>query len=290
MSTIHAHQVNRKASVRRSRIAKKTVVYILLILLAVLVLVPFFWMLSTSLKTNTAMWAFPPQWIPKPFIWSNYVKAFQSVPLFHYFLNTMIIEFFVIIGQVLSCTMVAYGFSRFRFPGREGLFLAMLGTMLIPTQVTMIPLFLLFSKLGWVNTYLPLIVPAYFGNAFYVFLMRQYMQTIPIDLDEAAKIDGANAFTILWRILLPILRPAITIVVVFSFTDVYNDFMNPLIYLNTPSKFTLAVGLENFVSSHGTQWNYLMAASTFALVPVLILYYFAQEQMIGGIASLGVKG
>jgi multiple sugar transport system permease protein len=265
-------------------------IYVALVVLAAIVLVPFAWMVSTSLKPLSDIWVFPPQWIPSPAVWSNYLKAFQEVPLLRYFGNTMILEGATLVGQVVSCTLIAYGFSRFRFPGREPLFLLMLGTMLIPSQVTMIPLFLLFTKLGWVNTYLPLVVPAYFGNAFYVFLLRQYFMTIPAELDEAAKIDGANSFMILWKILVPLLRPALMIVIVFTFTDVYNNFLGPLIYLNDPAKFPLAVGLEYFVSSYSAQWNLLMAGSTFALIPLLILYYFAQNQLIGGVASFGIKG
>lgn len=289
MSSLSAHAKG-YMSARAKRRYAKIYVYMLLLILSIFVLIPFFWMVSTSLKNNSTMWSFPPKWIPSPAQWANYVQAFHEVPLAHYFMNTMVIELFVLTGQVISCTLVAYGFSRFRFRGREALFLVMLGTMLIPSQVTMIPLFLLFTKLGWVNTYLPLIVPAFFGNAFYVFLMRQFLQTVPIELDEAAKIDGANAFHILWKILVPILRPSIMIIVVFTFSDVYNDFMGPLIYLNDPNKFTLAIGLENFISSFAAQWNLLMAASTFALVPMLLIYYFAQKQLIGGIASLGLKG
>jgi multiple sugar transport system permease protein len=264
--------------------------YMILIGLSFVVLLPFFWMVSTSLKTKATMWQFPPQWIPDSPRWSNYVDAFSFAPFSTYIMNTLTIELFVILGQVVSCTIVAYGFSRFRFRGREVLFMIMLATMLIPDQVTMIPLFLMFSKFGWVDTYLPLTVPMFFGNAFFVFLMRQYMLTIPKDLDEAAKIDGANSFQILWKVLVPLLRPSMTIIVVFTFSNVYNDFMGPLIYLNSPEKFTLAVGLANFVSSRGSEWNLLMAASTVTLLPLLILYYFAQRNLIGGVASMGIKG
>ncbi|MBO0782768.1 MAG: carbohydrate ABC transporter permease [Ktedonobacteraceae bacterium] len=196
----------------------------------------------------------------------------------------------MICGQLISCTLIAYGFARFRFRGREFLFLLMLATMLIPEQVTMIPTFLMFSKLEWIDTYLPLIVPTFFGNAFYIFLMRQYMLSIPVELDEAAKIDGANAFQILWKVLVPLLRPPMTIIFVLTFTSVYNDFMGPLIYLNSPEKFTLAVGLANFVSSKGSDWHLLMAASTVVLLPLLAIYYFAQKHLIGGIANMGLKG
>lgn len=268
----------------------RTAAYLTLTVLSVVCLLPFFWMVSTSLKSKTETFSFPPEWIPQHFHWSNYVQAFSYAPFGRYIGNTMILELFVIIGQVVSCTLVAYGFSRFQFRGREVLFMVMLATMLIPEQVLMIPTFLMFSKFEWVDTYLPLILPAFFGNPFFVFLMRQYMLTIPSELDEAAKIDGANEWTILWRILLPILRPSITIILVFTFNNVYNDFMGPLIYLNSPEKFTLAIGLANFVSSRNSEWNLLMAASTVTLVPVLLIYYFAQRQLIGGIASFGLKG
>jgi multiple sugar transport system permease protein len=268
----------------------RTALYAVLCALSFVCLIPFFWMVSTSLKSRLSVFTFPPQWIPHPAVWSNYVKALTVIPFDRYAMNTLTIELFVNLGQLLSCTLVAYGFSRFHFRGREVLFLVMLATQLIPEQVTMIPTFILFTKLGWVGTYLPLIVPAFFGNPFYTFLMRQYMQSIPFELDEAAKIDGAGQFRILWQIIVPLLRPAMTIVVVFTFTDVYNDFMGPLIYLSDPEKFTLAVGLSNFVSSYASEWNLLMAASTVVLIPLLLIYYFAQKNLIGGIASLGIKG
>ncbi|NGQ95861.1 carbohydrate ABC transporter permease [Brevibacillus sp. SYP-B805] len=264
--------------------------YLVLSALSIICLIPFFWMVSTSLKDRASTFQFPPQWIPDHFVWSNYVEALTVVPFDRYALNTFTIEFFVILGQFLSCTLVAYGFARFRFRGREVLFMIMLATQLIPEQVTMIPTFILFSKLGWVDTFLPLTVPAYFGNPFYIFLMRQYFQSIPFDLDEAAKIDGAGAFRILFQILVPLLKPALTIIFVFTFTEVYNDFMGPLIYLSDPDKYTLAIGLSNFVSSFQAEWNYLMAASTVVLFPLLVIYYFAQKHLVGGIANLGIKG
>jgi len=268
----------------------KIIIYIVLIVLAFVCLLPFFWMLSTSLKGRAEVFSIPIQWIPEVPLWSNYVKALTVLPFGTYALNTLILEIFIITGKVLSCTLVAYGFSRFRFKGREFLFMLMLATQLIPEQVTMIPTFMVFSELGWVNTFLPLIVPSFFGSPFYIFLVRQYLQSIPHELDEAAKIDGAGAFRTLVWVMLPLLRPVMTIVVVFTFMDVYDDFMHPLLYLNDPEKFTLAVGLANFVSAHGTEWNLLMAASTVMLLPLLLIYYFAQKNLIGGIASLGIKG
>lgn len=277
-------------SIRLRKTALSSVMHIVLLALAAVCLIPFIWMISTSLKTKAGMWEYPPQWIPPHPLWHNYVDAFKFAPFGQYIANTLTLEVLTIAGQVISCTLIAYGFSRFRFRGRELLFFIMLATMLIPEQVVMIPTFLMYSKLDWVDTYLPLVVPAYFGNAFYVFLMRQFLLTIPKDLDEAAKIDGANEFQILWKVLVPILRPSLTIIIVYTFTGVYNDFLAPLIYLNSPEKFTLAVGLANFVSSRGTDWNLLMAASTVVLMPLLIIYYFAQRNLIGGIASLGIKG
>ncbi|MBO7745331.1 carbohydrate ABC transporter permease [Paenibacillus sp. MWE-103] len=275
---------------RIRKLAGSTVSHLVLAALSAACLVPFLWMISTSLKTKAGMWEFPPRWIPSPPLWHNYQDAFTLAPFGTYVANTLTLEALTIAGQVISCTLIAYGFSRFRFRGRDALFFLMLATMLIPEQVTMIPTFLFYSKLNWIDTYLPLVVPAFFGNAFYVFLMRQFLLTIPKDLDEAAKIDGANELQILWRVLVPILRPSLTIIVVYTFTGVYNDFLSPLIYLNSPEKFTLAIGLANFVSSRSTEWNLLMAASTVILIPLLVIYYVAQKNLIGGIASLGIKG
>ncbi|MBM7565857.1 carbohydrate ABC transporter permease [Paenibacillus sacheonensis] len=275
---------------RIRKFAGSSISHLVLAALSLACLIPFIWMISTSLKTKAGMWEFPPRWIPSPPLWHNYYDAFKLAPFGTYITNTLTLEVLTIAGQVISCTLIAYGFSRFRFRGRDALFFLMLATMLIPEQVMMIPTFLFYSKLGWVDTYLPLVVPAFFGNAFYVFLMRQFLLTIPKDLDEAAKIDGANEFQILWKVLVPILRPSLTIIVVYTFTGVYNDFLSPLIYLNSPEKFTLAIGLANFVSSRSTEWNLLMAASTVILLPLLLIYYMAQKNLIGGIASLGIKG
>jgi len=275
---------------RGSSAVGQSILYTLLVLLSVVFLIPFAWTVSTSLKTRGNMWLIPPEWIPKSPQWSNYADAFTYAPFGRYALNTLMLEVLIIFGTVLSCTLVAYGFARFRFRWREPLFILMLSTMLIPGEITFIPRYLMFSYAGWIDTYYPLVVPAFFGNAFYIFLLRQYLMTIPHDMDEAAKVDGANSLQIYWRIFLPMLRPGITIVTVFTFTAVYNDFMGPLLFLNDQAKFTIAVGLATFVSSVGSEWNLLMAASTVTIVPLLIIYYFAQRQMIGGIASFGIKG
>jgi multiple sugar transport system permease protein len=277
-------------TIKLSRIVQAVAVYGILTSLSVIVLVPVAWMLSTALKPQSQIFAFPPVYIPHPLLWSNFVDALTAEPFDLYARNTFLLVIVNVIGQLLSCTLIAYGFARLRFPGRNVLFMVMLATLLIPPQVTMIPLFILFRTLGWVDTYLPLTVPAFFGNPFYVFLLRQYMLTLPYELDEAARIDGCNTWQILYKILVPLCWPPLTIVVVFTFTDVYNDFLNPLIYLSDPSKFTLAIGLANFVGHYSSNWNYLMAASLVFLVPLLITYYFAQRHLIGGVASFGLKG
>ena len=279
-----------RRTIKLSRIVQAVAVYGILTSLSIIVLVPVAWMLSTALKPQSQIFSFPPVYIPHPLLWSNFVDALTAEPFDLYARNTFLLVIVNVIGQLLSCTLIAYGFARLRFPGRNVLFMVMLATLLIPPQVTMIPLFILFRALGWVDTYLPLTVPAFFGNPFYVFLLRQYMLTLPYELDEAARIDGCNTWQILYMILVPLCWPPLTIVVVFTFTDVYNDFLNPLIYLSDPSKFTLAIGLANFVGRYSSNWNYLMAASLVFLVPLLITYYFAQRHLIGGIASFGLKG
>ena len=279
-----------RRTIKLSRIVQAVAVYGILTSLSVIVLVPVAWMLSTALKPQSQIFAFPPVYIPHPLLWSNFVDALTAEPFDLYARNTFLLVIVNVIGQLLSCTLIAYGFARLRFPGRNVLFMVMLATLLIPSQVTMIPLFILFRTLGWVDTYLPLTVPAFFGNPFYVFLLRQYMLTLPYELDEAARMDGCNTWQILYKILVPLCWPPLTIVVVFTFTDVYNDFLEPLIYLSDPSKFTLAIGLANFVGRYSSNWNYLMAASLVFLVPLLITYYFAKRNLIGGVASFGLKG
>lgn len=227
--------------------------------------------------------------------WQNYVKAWAPEALDEtfnrYLLNTIIITVLGITGVLLSSTLVAYGFSRFRFPGRDILFLLMISTMMIPVQVTMIPTFILFKYLGWIDTFAPLIVPTYFGGgAFNIFLMRQFFMTIPYELDDAAKIDGCNYFQIFSMILLPLVKPALATVAIFGFVYNWNDFLNPLIYLNSTSNYTLALGLQTFTTMYGTDYNLMMAASTIVLLPILIVFFFGQRYFIEGVATSGLKG
>ncbi len=264
--------------------------YTVLMVLAAVFMVPLYWMFSTALKSPQQTFAIPPEWIPAPVQWDNFSKVFQEVPFGRFYLNTFFLAFVNIVGHLISVTLVAYGFARLRFPGRNILFLVMLSTLMIPYHVTLVPRFIMFSKLGMINTYWPLTLPAFTGSPFLIFLVRQYMMSIPFDLDEAAYIDGANRFDVFWRIILPLTRPALMLVIVFTFIDVWNDFLQPLIYLNDPDMFTVSLGLSFFQGARETNWNLLMAGSVLAMIPPLILFFFAQKQLIGGISVEGLKG
>jgi multiple sugar transport system permease protein len=204
--------------------------------------------------------------------------------------NTVWITALSMFGTLLSCSWVVYGFARFRFPGRDFFFLLLLATMMLPAHVTLIPLFILFREFNWLNTYLPLIVPAFFGNAFFIFLLRQFFMTIPTELDDAAKIDGCSYVGIWWRILLPLTKPALATVAIFSFIGNWNEFLLPLIYLNDESKFTLTLGLATFRGLYHTQWGYLMAASVTVLLPCLVVFFLAQRSFVEGITFSGLQG
>lgn len=265
-------------------------VYSLLCLLGAIFLVPFFWMVSTSLKAESQIFVFPPKWIPEPVLWSNYPNAVSAIPFWTYAYNTIFITGFNILGVLISSSLVAYSFARLRWPGRNQLFVILLATMMLPGQVTMIPVFLLFKELGWVNTFLPLIVPAFFGNAFYIFLLRQFFLTIPVDLEDAARVDGCPRLLTYWHVILPLSKPALATVGVFTFMGTWNDFMGPLIYLSSENRKTLALGLQSFVWEHGAEWALLMAVSTMMLLPLLILFFLAQRYFIEGITLTGIKG
>jgi multiple sugar transport system permease protein len=268
----------------------KLISYTLLTLGSILILIPVFWMISSALKPNSQIFLFPPQWIPNPIQWDNFVTAMTSLPFGTYFQNTMIIEVGSIVGTVLSCSVVAYGFARLNAPGRNFWFVVLLSTMMLPGVVTMIPVYLIFRQLGWVNTFLPLIVPNFFGSAFFIFLLRQFFMTIPRDFEEAARIDGANTWQVLTRIMLPLSKPALATVTIFTFMGVWNDFMGPLIYLNKPETYTLALGLNFFKGQYVSQWNLLMAASLVMMLPLVLLFFVAQKAFIEGITLTGVKG
>ena len=264
----------------------------ILIVLGVLFLVPFFWMLSTSLKQLPQILTWPPEWIPKPFTWANYPDALGYFPFFRYLGNTLYYGFSTVIGVVISSSLVAYGFARLKWAGRGIMFMIMISTLMLPFQVLMIPLFILFRHLGWTDTYKPLIIPTFFGSSvFSTFLLRQFFLTIPETLSEAARIDGAGEFTIYRRIVLPLAKPALATVALFQFLYAWNDFLGPLIYLNSQHLYPISLGLDSFLSSYGlTQWGYLMAAATVATLPMVVLFFLAQKTFIQGITMTGVKG
>jgi ABC-type glycerol-3-phosphate transport system permease component len=265
-----------------------------LLLLSAFILLPLGWMLTVALKPdNTPYFTIPPEWFPtQHWRWENFPRAlFDSVqPFLRYTFNTLLIVAGNIVGTLISCSLVAYAFARLRFRGSALLFNILIITMLIPWQVLMIPQFLMFHKIGWYGTYLPLIVPSFAGNAFYIFLIRQYMRSFPRDLDESARIDGCNYWQIFWYIILPLSLPVLAVCSVFVFQGVWNDLLGPLIYLDSNNKFTLAIGLANMVTRSGTKWNLLMAANLITIIPMVVVYFFAQDKLIGGIASVGLKG
>jgi multiple sugar transport system permease protein len=270
---------------------RQGLLYLLLTAGGLVMLIPLLWMLTTSLKARGLEFTYPPQWIPDPVVWANYYETVTLVPFHLYFLNTVIITFFSTVGSLITASMVAFGFARIPFPGRRFLFILLLSTLMLPYVVTLIPSFLLFKYLHWIDTYWPLIVPSFFGGSpFFVFLIRQFYSTIPMDLDEAAEMDGAGYFRIWWSILLPLSRPALATVVIFSFIWNWNDFLGPLIYISSAEKFTMALGIAGFRSLHNTRWNLLMAGSVIMLLPVLVVFFLAQRYFIRGIVTSGLGG
>ncbi|NLE45117.1 MAG: carbohydrate ABC transporter permease [Chloroflexi bacterium] len=275
-----------------SRHIKRAITYLILSIGGAVILLPFFWMISSSLKKQWDVYHFPPVWIPNPPQWQNYVDALTVYPFHLYLLNTSTIVVLTCLGTVLSCSLAGYGFSRLRAPGRDVIFVLLLSTMMLPYTVTMIPLFMLFNKLRWVDTFRPLIVPAFFGNAFSVFLLRQFFLTIPRELEDAARIDGCSSLMIYWRIVLPLSTPALATVAIFQFMGSWNDFLGPLIYLSDEGHRTVALALAYFQGSArvGPQMHLMMAVAFVALIPPLLLYFFAQRLFIQGIVFTGVKG
>jgi len=266
------------------------IAHIVLIFLSVVFSIPFFWMVTGSFKTNQQLNAFPPVWIPDPITLEHYLYGLRVVPFARYIVNTLIICGFSVVGVVLSSAMVAYGLARIDWPLRTPLLIIILATTMIPFYVTMIPLFTLFRSMGWTNTFLPLIVPAFFGSPFYIFLLRQFFMTIPRELSEAAKVDGANELLIFARIILPLSVPALATVALFQFLGAWGDFLGPLIYLNDPNKYTVSLGLSFFQGQYTTNFGALMAASTVMLLPVVVLFFFTQKTFIQGITLTGIKG
>lgn len=282
---------NREQKNRRkfSRLAAHGV----LIVGAVAMLLPLLWMLSTAFKQSGQEWVFPPVWIPTPIYWRNYLEAMAVLPLpfYRYVLNTLIVTVGATAGTVFSASLAAFALSRLRFRGRDVMFTLVISTMLLPSIVTLIPNFVIFKTLGWLDTFLPLIVPSWFGaSAFSIFLLRQFFMTIPRELDDAARVDGASSLQILWNVILPLAQPALATVIVFQVLWRWNDFLDPLIYLNTSENYTIALALRTFQNVRSQRINYLMALSTLQVVPVLVLFFLAQRYFIRGIALTGLGG
>lgn len=275
---------------KHAKIMHKTLIYLVLLGGSVMFIMPLVWMLSTSLKGDVGLFDLPPKWVPETIHWENYKKAVQSFPFVRYSMNTILITALSMLGALLSSSLIAYAFAKLRWPGRNIWFVVLLATMMLPPQVTMIPLFVFYKNLNWIDTYLPLVVPFFFGSAFYIFLMRQFFMTIPKELSEAAKIDGSSEFYIWWRIFIPLSKPALATLAIFTFMMAWNDFLGPLIYLNNPDQFTLALGLRGFQQQFGTRWNVMMAASLIVMLPTLILFFSFQKYFIEGVTLTGVKG
>lgn len=265
-------------------------VHLTLLAGVVIMMIPLAWTLSTSLKPVSDLFIFPPEWIPDPIQWGNYAEAVTAIPFWRYLGNTALVTALVIVGKVLSVTLVAFAFARLEWAGRNVLFLLMLATMMLPPHVTLIPQFILFKQLGWIDTFLPLIVPEWFGGPFMTFLVRQFFLTIPLDLDEAARIDGASSLQVYWRVIMPMSLPVIIAVVILVFNNTWNDFLRPLLYLQSPARFTLQLGLRSFMGEASTNWHLLMAASVLTMLPVLLLFFVGQRYFLQGVVFTGVKG
>jgi multiple sugar transport system permease protein len=273
---------------RRDRIVKGFA-YTVCTLIGLTYIFPFYWMAITALKTDQQIFQWPPALVPLTPQWQNFVESTRYIPFWLYMKNTVIICLIAMLGTIVSCTLVAYGFSRIRWPGREIAFLLYLSTIMLPGQVTMIPLYIIFRKLGWVGTIAPLVVPTFFGNAFFVFLLRQFLMTIPLELTDAARIDGASEMGTLWHIILPLIKPALTTVALFTFLANYVDFLRPLIYLTEQAQWTISLGLQMFKNMYGAQWQLMMAASTLTMIPTVVLFFFTQRTFIEGITMTGIK-
>jgi multiple sugar transport system permease protein len=273
------------------RIVGRALLYLLAIAGSAILLLPQVWMFRSSLMDINQVFLSPPTWIPDPWQFENYPEVFDVVPFVSYFRNTLTILIPSVIGTVVTSCLAAYGFARLRWPGRDLVFGILMTTLMLPYAVTLIPTFLLWSELGLINTFWPLIIPSWFGgHIFYIFLLRQFFRGIPRDLDEAATIDGANPLQVLWDVILPLSRPALISVVIFSSLYTWNDFLHPLIYLNDDRKFTLALGLAQFRGLYNSEWHLLMAASVLVVAPVLVLFVVAQRYFVEGIALTGIKG
>ncbi|OZB92843.1 carbohydrate ABC transporter permease [Paenibacillus sp. XY044] len=264
--------------------------HFVLVLGACIMALPFVWMLLSSLKDLSQVFIVPPKWIPDPFVWSNFKTSLTALPFGRAYFNSFYINIIVVASQLFTCSMAAYAFAKIRFPFRESLFVLFLATMMVPGQVTIIPLYLMMKSIGWLDSHLSIIVPAALFNAFGVFLLRQFFRGIPKEMEEAAIVDGANRWTIYARIMLPLVKPALSALGIFTFLGMWNSFFYPLIFLNTPEKFTVPMMLNLYRGMYSTDWTLMMAGASIALIPVLIVYIIGQRYIIEGVTLSGIKG
>jgi len=265
--------------------------YALLLFFGGFFVLPWIWMISTSLKNPDELAVYPIIWIPDPVRWDNYIEAFSRAEFSRFLGNTVLIAVPSVIGALLSNALVAYGFARIRWPGRDLLFGTLMATLILPGFVTFIPLYLIFKQLNWINSYLPLVVPTFFGNPFFVFLLRQFFMSLPEELADAARVDGASEFRIFWQIILPLSRPALAVVALFQFIGSWNDYFGPLIYINDKALYTISLGIANMRASYGfSNFAWIMAATCMSVLPIIVLFFFAQRTFIEGIALSGLKG
>lgn len=268
-------------------------VYLLLAAGAIPTLLPFVWLVRSALMSDTQMFVAPPEWIPSPFAWENFSGALTAQPFARYFVNTVVIAVISVLGTVLTCSVAAFSFARLRWRGRNAVFAILLSSVMLPYAVTLIPTFVMWQELGALDTILPLTLPSWFagagGGVFNVFLLRQFFLTIPFELDEAAYIDGASPWRVFWTIVMPLSRPAIIVVTIFTFIGTWNDFLGPLLYLQSEENYTLSLGLAAFQSTFITQWGYLMAASAAMIAPIIALFFFLQRYFIEGVTLTGIK-
>lgn len=267
----------------------KTFIYLILIGFSIIYAIPLFWLISTSFKTPAQIFAVSTKWLPNPVAWGNYAEMMSVSPFFQYVRNTLIIVVLNLGGALLINPLIAYSFARLRWPGRDIVFVITLGSMMIPFASMMVPLYVLFRHLGWVNTFKPLIVPVWLGQAYLIFLLRQFFLTIPLELSDAARIDGASQFGIYWRIIYPLAKPALAVVAIFQVVYDWNDFLAPLIWLNSQDKYTLAIGLQLFSGAHSTQWNLQMAYGVLMTIPMIGFFFFFAKYFIQGLTISGLK-
>ncbi len=277
--------------IRGKKSVARFFLYVVLLLLSAFYLLPFVWMVRSSLMPMYQIFTVPPILLPDPVEWGNYSQAMSAVPFGQYYLNTSFITLMTVLGTVVSSTLSAYAFSRVQWPGRDKIFGLLMTGMMLPFAVTLIPLFIGWKTVHAIDTYWPLILPAWLGGGMSnVFLLRQFFRGIPREYDEAAFVDGAGHIVIFTRIILPLTKPAIITVAIFSFLASWNDFLGPLVYLNSESRYTVALGLQQFMGTYSAQWHLMMAASTVAIIPVVVLFFFGQRYLIEGISLTGVKG